>query len=153
MTEVSSCVAILRSCRPDDGAELDARVAALQLRTDGNAAAASGQHAQAEELLSAALRSCAGLHVARLSRAASRLALGALDGALEDATAVAAAAGAPTKLRARAHLAAASAHTAAGDGARAAAACAAAAAVDASIARSKEYVAATQAAAKLASQA
>jgi hypothetical protein len=147
VTGAEACAEVLRRCRPDDGALVDTRLAALRLRCDGEAAAARGEHAGAEELLTAALELRPDLHAARLARATARAALGAQDGALADVAAVVAVTDAPTKLRARAHVVAAGVHLARNDPAQALKACAAAAAVDPSIVRAKEHVAAAQAAA------
>ena len=136
---VDACADLLRRCGSDDG--LAARLEALRLRTDGDAAAASGQHGEAEALFTAALELRAELHVARLARAAARTELGAHEAALEDAAFVAADAAAPTKTRARASVGAARVHLARKDAPAAGAALAAAAAVDASIVRAKDYIA------------
>ena len=136
---VDACADLLRRCRPDAG--LEARLAALRLRTEGDAAAASGLYGEAVRLLTAALEQRPELHVARLARAASRTELGAHEAALEDAAFIAADAAAPTKMRARAHVAAARVRLARKEAAAAGAALAAAAGVDPSIVRAKEYVA------------
>ena len=139
MVGVDACADLLRRCRPDDG--LEARLAALRLRTEGDAAATSGQHAEAERLFSAALEQRAELHVARLARAAARTELGMHEAALEDARFIVADTAAPTKMRARAHVAAARVRLARKEAPAAGAALAAAAAVDPSIVRAKEYAA------------
>ena len=136
---VDACADLLRRCGSDDG--LAARLEALRLRLDGDAAAASGLHGEAETLFSAALQLRPELHAARLARAASRTELGAHDMALEDAAFVAADATAPTKTRARASVGAARVHLARKDASAATGALAAAAAVDASIVRAKDYIA------------
>ena len=45
VVDVDGCADQLRRCRPNDG--LEAPLAAQRLRTEGDAAAASGQHAEA----------------------------------------------------------------------------------------------------------
>jgi len=139
VTGVDACAELLRRCGSDDG--LAVRLEALQRRLDGDTAAASGQHGEAEALFTAALGLRPELHAARLARAAARTELGAHDAALEDAAFVAADATAPTKTRARASVGAARVHLARKDASAAAAALAAAAAVDASIVRAKDYIA------------
>ena len=140
VTGAAACAALLRRCAPDcDAVLLDMRVEALRLRTEGDAAATRGQHAEAEELLSAALALRSDSHPARLSRAAARQAQGLHAAALADAADLVAADEAPTKQRARAHVLAARSHVALGNVAAAQAACLAAAAADRSITRAPEY--------------
>lgn len=143
---VAACLSVLRGFVADDvaeNAELDGRASALALRRDGELSAARGEHRAAEALFSSSLDQHPQASTS-FARAASRLALDELEGALLDASAVARDLELPSKLRARALLVATEVFIRRGDGVKAQQALAASTSTDRSVSRLPEYVAAQQ---------